>query len=39
MATMFRNQYEDGLLKLQMSYREQPKGGTVTRVRNTTGWW
>lgn len=39
MATMFRNEYEDGLLKLQMSYREQPKGGTVTKVRNTTGWW
>ena len=39
MATMFRNELEDGLLKLQMSYREQPKGGTVTRVRNTTGWW
>lgn len=39
MATMFRNEFEDGLLKLQMSYREQPKGGTVSRVKNTTGWW
>lgn len=39
MATMFRNEFEDGLLKLQMSYQAQPKGGTVTKVRNTTGWW
>ena len=39
MATMWRNEFEDGLVKLQMSYQASPKGGSVTRVRNTTGWW
>ena len=39
MATMWRNEFEDGLLKLQMSYQASPKGGSVSRVRNTTGWW
>lgn len=39
MATIFRNEFEDGLAKLQASYQESPRGGTVTRVRNTTGWW
>lgn len=39
MATMFRNEFEDGLVKLQMSYKEQPKGGAVSKVKNTTGWW
>ncbi len=39
MATMFRNEFEDGLVKLQMSYKEQPKGGTACKVKNTTGWW
>ena len=39
LATMWRNEFEDGLVKLQMSYQASPKGGSVTRVRNTTGWW
>lgn len=39
MATMFRNEFEDGLQKLQQSYAAQAKGFGVGRVRNTTGWW
>ena len=39
LATMWRNEFEDGLVKLQMSYQASQKGGSVTRVRNTTGWW
>ena len=39
LTTMWRNEFEDGLVKLQMSYQASPKGGSVTRVRNTTGWW
>ena len=39
MATMFRNEFEDGLQKLQQSYAAQAKGFGVGKVRNTTGWW
>lgn len=39
MATIFRNEFEDGLEKLRQAWRE---GGSHLRggmVRNTTGWW
>ena len=39
MATVFRNEYEDGLEKLRRAYVESGnayRGGTI---RNTTGWW
>lgn len=39
MATMFRNEFEDGLVKLQASYQASLKGGMMSRVKNTTGWW
>ena len=39
LATMWRNEFEDGLVKLQMSYQARQKGGRVSRVRNTRGWW
>lgn len=39
MATMFRNEFEDGLGKLQQSYAAQSGSFSVGRVRNTTGWW
>ena len=39
MATVFRNEFEDGLAKLRQSYQESAKGGGFRSVRNTTGWW
>lgn len=39
MATMFRNEFEDGLGKLQQSYAAQAKSFGIGKVRNTTGWW
>ena len=39
MATMFRNEFEDGIQKLRQSYADQAKSFGVGRVRNTTGWW
>lgn len=40
MATVFRNEFEDGLAKLREAYQNSPGGGGgFTRVRNTTGWW
>ena len=39
MATMFRNEFEDGLQKLRQSYADQAKSFGVGKVRNTTGWW
>ena len=39
MATMFRNEWEDGLQKLRQSYAEQAGGYGTGTVRNTTGWW
>lgn len=39
MATMFRNEFEDGLVKLQQSYAASGGGVRGGRVRNTTGWW
>ena len=39
MATMFRNEFEDGLEKLRQAYRESGNGFRGGVVRNTTGWW
>lgn len=39
MATMFRNEYEDGLTKLRQAYDESSGGIGVTERKNTTGWW
>lgn len=39
MATVFRNEFEDGLEKLRQAYREAGGGFRSGRVRNTTGWW
>lgn len=39
MATMFRNEFEDGIQKLRQSYADQAKSFGVGKVRNTTGWW
>ncbi|WP_298032205.1 hypothetical protein [uncultured Dysosmobacter sp.] len=39
MATMFRNEFEDGLQKLQQSYAASGGGIRGGKVRNTTGWW
>ncbi|WP_298022199.1 hypothetical protein [uncultured Dysosmobacter sp.] len=39
MATMFRNEFEDGLAKLQLSYAASGGAFRCGRTRNTTGWW
>ena len=39
LATMLRNEFEDGMQKLQQSYAAQAKSFRVGKVRNTTGWW
>lgn len=39
MATMFRNEFEDGLGKLQAGYAARSRGGAVSKVKNTTKWW
>ena len=39
MATMFRNEFEDGLVKLQQSYAASGGAFRSGRTRNTTGWW
>lgn len=39
MATMWRNEYEDGLEKLRQAYAATGGGIRAGRVRNTTGWW
>lgn len=38
MATMWRNEWEDGLEKVRDAYGES-SGITVTKRINTTGWW
>lgn len=39
MATMFRNEFEDGLSKLQQAYMASGAGVRGGNRRNTTGWW
>ena len=39
MATMWRNEYEDGLEKLRQAYADTGGGIRPGRIRNTTGWW
>ena len=39
MATMFRNEYEDGLAKLRADWAARSGACGIGRVRNTTGWW
>ena len=39
MATQFHNDFEDGLTKLQYAASREPSGGTMGKVKNTTGWW
>jgi len=39
MATMFRNEFEDGLVKLQKSYAASGGGIRGGKMKNTTGWW
>lgn len=39
LATMFRNEFEDGLVKLQQSYAASGGGVRGGYRRNTTGWW
>ena len=39
MATMWRNEYEDGLEKLRQAYAATGGGIRPGRIRNTTGWW
>ena len=39
MATVFRNEFEDGLEKLRRAYQESGGGFRSGYVRNTTGWW
>ena len=38
MSTQMRNEFEDGLLKLQQAMAERPAGGSG-RVKNTSGWF
>lgn len=38
MSTQMRNEFEDGLLKLQQAIAERPAGGSG-RVKNTSGWF
>ena len=39
MATVLRNEYEDGLQKVQAAWQSGAGGMRAERVRNTTGWW
>lgn len=39
MATVFRNEFEDGLEKLRQAYKEAGGGVRGGMIRNTTGWW
>ena len=39
MATMFRNEFEDGMEKIRRAYQESGSGYRNGYVRNTTGWW
>lgn len=39
MATMFRNEFEDGMEKIRQAYQESGSGYRNGYVRNTTGWW
>lgn len=39
MATMWRNEYEDGLEKLRQAYMDTGNGIRSGHIRNTTGWW
>lgn len=39
MATIWRNEYEDGLEKLRQAYAATGGGIRPGRIRNTTGWW
>lgn len=38
-ATILRNEYEDGLVKVQTAYASSGSGIRSAGVRNTTGWW
>lgn len=37
-STQMRNEFEDGLAKLQMARSQRPAGG-AGQVQNSTGWW
>lgn len=39
MATVLRNEYEDGLMKLQTAYAASGAGIRPAGLCNTTGWW
>lgn len=39
MATVFRNEFEDGVEKLRQAYRDSGNAYRGGMVRNTTGWW
>lgn len=39
MATVFRNEFEDGLEKLRQAYKSAGGGMRGGMIRNTTGWW
>ena len=39
MATMFRNEFEDGIEKVRQAYQASGGGYRNGYVRNTTGWW
>ena len=39
MATMFRNEVEDGLQKMRAAWEQSGSGCRTGKVRNTTGWW
>lgn len=38
MSTQMRNEFEDGLLKLQQAMAGRPAGGSGA-IKNTSGWW
>ena len=39
MATVLRNEYEDGLQKLQAAWQSSTVGLRAEAAQNTTGWW
>lgn len=39
MATVFRNEFEDGMEKLRRAYAESNRRSRSGYVKNTTGWW
>ena len=39
LATVLRNEYEDGLEKLRQTYQESCNSLLSGARRNTTGWW